>query len=149
MNNTNTNVVDVSTLAVVSQAQAVAARRKGELVFADQRVKKDLSQLPRVKEFRVEIKGGAGTAENWHCTGWLVYLRVRGNGEYQEASALAASCGMKIKGSYKSEDEAVAAAWDMIFTWGREKKARAPLTEEEKKARKIARLQKQLAKLQA
>lgn len=126
---------------------------KSEYATLGAKVKKDLSLLPRVEYFRVDIDKGTGTAANWHETGYMLVVKLRGEKEMYLAGSVGAKFGMNIKSKYKTVEEARAAGFKMKKEWGRaklSKTSKSTLAEKnEELAKKNAELAAQVAALQA
>jgi hypothetical protein len=113
--NTNTNTAEMNEVA--SAFCTLAAK-----------VKKCNGELPRIEYFRVDIDKGTGTAANWHATGYLLMVKVRGVDGMYAAGSVGAYYGMNVKSKYRTEEEARTAGFGMKKNWGRksEKKADKP-----------------------
>lgn len=92
------------------------------------KVKKCPGKLPRIEYFRVDIDKGTGSAENWHATGYMLLVKVRGVDGMYCAGTVGAACGMNVKSRYKTAEEAREAGMKAKKEWGRhvEKKAKKP-----------------------
>lgn len=126
---------------------------KSAYITLGAKVKKDLSLLPRVEYFRIDIDKGTGTAATWHSTGYVLNVKLRGEKDMYLAGSVGAKFGMNIKSKYKTEEEARAAGFKMKNEWGRAKMSKvkkSTLAEknEELEARN-AELAAQIAALQA
>lgn len=123
MNETNNNVqmIGNSTLADITAMGKTAA-------------KFDASALPEVCYFRVQSRGAVGTYKNGlkeRAVGaWAVLVSCKDGKGLRLATDVAFEKGMRVKGEFKTREEAIAAGKDMIAEWGKAKAAKA-----EKKAK--------------
>lgn len=121
---------------------------KSDFCTLEAKVKKDDGKLPRIEYFRVDIDKGTGSAANWHATGYVLQVKVRGLDGMYLAGSVGAKYGMNVKSKYKTAEEAKEAGFKMKKTWGREKVAKTPKAKGPTKAdleAKVAELQAQLA----
>lgn len=123
MNETNNNVqmIGNSTLVDITAMGRTAA-------------KFDASALPEVCYFRVQSRGAVGTYKHGlkeRAVGaWAVLVSCKDGKGLRLATDVAFEKGMRVKGEFKTREEAIAAGKDMIAEWGKAKAAKA-----EKKAK--------------
>jgi len=100
----------------------------------------DASALPEVCYFRVQSRGAVGTYKHGlkeRAVGaWAVLVSCKDGKGLRLATDVAFERGMRVKGEFKTREEAIAAGKDMISEWGKanvakaEKKAKAKVTME-------------------
>ena len=107
--------------------------------------KKDLSKLPEVAYFRVQSRGATGTLKDLHdrkVGAWALLVSCKDGKGLRLATDVAYEFGMKLKGEFKTREEAIEAGKKAISAWGKviEKKAtKAELASE------VEELKRQLA----
>lgn len=90
--------------------------------------KKDLSKLPEVAYFRVQSRGATGALKDLHdrkVGAWALLVSCKDGKGLRLATDVAYEFGMKLKGEFKTREEAIEAGKKAISAWGKviEKKA--------------------------
>lgn len=113
--------------------------------------KKDLSKLPEVAYFRVQSRGATGTLKDLHdrkVGAWALLVSCKDGKGLRLATDVAYEFGMKLKGEFKTREEAIEAGKKAISAWGKvpEKKAtKAKGPTRAELASEIEELKRQLA----
>ena len=113
--------------------------------------KKDLSKLPEVAYFRVQSRGATGTLKDLHdrkVGAWALLVSCKDGKGLRLATDVAYEFGMKLKGEFKTREEAIEAGKKAISAWGKavekkETKAKGPT--KAALAAEIEELKRQLA----
>lgn len=113
--------------------------------------KKDLSKLPEVAYFRVQSRGATGALKDLHdrkVGAWALLVSCKDGKGLRLATDVAYEFGMKLKGEFKTREEAIEAGKKAISAWGKaveKKAAKAKGPTKAELASEVEELKRQLA----
>lgn len=113
--------------------------------------KKDLSKLPEVAYFRVQSRGATGALKDLHdrkVGAWALLVSCKDGKGLRLATDVAYEFGMKLKGEFKTREEAIEAGKKAISAWGKaveKKAAKAKGPTKAELANEVEELKRQLA----
>lgn len=117
--------------------------------------KKDLSKLPEVAYFRVQSRGATGALKDLHdrkVGAWALLVSCKDGKGLRLATDVAYEFGMKLKGEFKTREEAIEAGKKAISAWGKvieKKAAKAKGPTKAELASEVEELKRQLALVKA
>lgn len=117
--------------------------------------KKDLSKLPEVAYFRVQSRGATGALKDLHdrkVGAWALLVSCKDGKGLRLATDVAYEFGMKLKGEFKTREEAIEAGKKAISAWGKaveKKAAKAKGPTKAELANEVEELKRQLALVKA
>ena len=98
------------------------------IVTAGKAQKRNYSNLPKIKYFRVQSRGAVGAMKNRHdrkVGAWAILVMVEGAQELRLVTDIAYEFGMNVKGEYNEKQKAYDAAMEFKAKWGKDSSAKA------------------------